>query len=213
MSALRPSAIATAAGPAADSRYLLWIDGVGAYLVCLGQKVTVGGHRPDGRNADVPLMANLNRSHASLIRGAEGYVLEAHGPAKADGRPVQEKAWLTGDRELELGNSVKLRFRLPSVLSMTASLEFVSGHRPSHSLDGVILMEDNCLMGPGTDNHVFCPEWRETVLLYRRGEQLWCRSRGDLFVEQNLARSGYPLKPGEIVTGNDLRFRLEPAPW
>ena len=64
------------AGPA-NARYLLWIDGVGAYLLCLGQRVTIGGQRPDGTNADVPLMANLSRTHATFLRGAEGYVLEA----------------------------------------------------------------------------------------------------------------------------------------
>ena len=201
------------AASATDARYLLWIDGVGAYLVCLAQRVTIGGHRPDGQNADLPLMSNLNRQHATLIRGTEGYVLESHGPVKVSGRPVQEKLFLTGDRELELGSSVKVRFRLPSVLSMTATLDFVSDRRPSHTIDGVILMEDNLLIGPSRDNHIRCPNWSEAVLLYRRGEQLWCKARGDVFVDQSLARSGSPLRPGQIVQGKDLRFRLESAPW
>jgi hypothetical protein len=203
----------TIAGPAAEARYLLWMDGVGAYLLCLGDRVTIGGHRPDGKNADVPLLANLSRTHATFRRGAEGYVLEAQGPVKVAGRTVKENAWLTGDRELDLGNSVRLRFRMPSVLSATATIDFLSDHRPAHSLDGIILMEDNCLLGPGSDNHVRCLNWPETVLLYRRGDQLWCKSRSDVFVEKTLARSGCPLKPGNVVTGNDLRFRLEPAPW
>ena len=212
MAFFRPNATTQPAGPA-NARYLLWIDGVGVYLVCLGQRVTIGGQRPDGPNADVPLLANLSRTHATFLRGAEGYVLEAQGAMKVSGRPTQDKAWLTGDREIELGNSVRLRFRMPSVLSATATIDFLSDHRPAHSLDGIILMEDNCLLGPGSDNHVRCLTWDETVLLYRRGDQLWCKSRSDLFVETSLARSGYPLRPGNIVTGNDLRFRLEAAPW
>lgn len=201
------------AGPAADARYLLWIDGVGAYLLCLGQRVTVGGSRPDGNNADVPLMANISRKHATFLRGSEGYALESHGPMKVAGRPIADKAWLTGERDIEMGGSVRLRFRLPSVLSGTATLDFLSDHRPAHSLDGVILMEDNCLLGPGSDNHIRCLSWPETVLIYRRGDQLWCKSRSDIFLEKTPIRSGGPLKPGSIVTGNELRFRLEAAPW
>ena len=207
------SPLAPPAAAAVDARYLLWIDGVGGFLVCLSPKVTIGGSRPDGQNADLPLMSNLSRVHATLLRGGEGYLLESHGTMKVAGRAVQDKQFLTSDRELELGTSVKLRFRLPSVLSMTASLEFLSSHRPPHSLDGVVLMEDNCLIGPGRDNHIRCPNWTETVLLYRRGDQLWCKSRGDVFVEKSLARSGAPLRPGQTVTGKDLRFRLEAPPW
>lgn len=202
-----------AAAAAVDARYLLWIDGVGGFLVCLAPRVTIGGSRPDGQNADLPLMSNLSRIHATLLRGSEGYVLESHGALKVAGRPMNDRVFLTSDRELELGSSVKLKFRLPSVLSMTAALEFQSAHRPPHSLDGVVLMEDNCLIGPGRDNHIRCPNWTETVLLYRRGDQLWCKSRGDVFVEKSLARSGAPLRPGQIVTGKELRFRLEAAPW
>lgn len=211
MTAFRFPTLPSAA--AVEARYLLWIDGVGGYLICLSPQVTIGGHRPDGQNADLPLLSNLSRHHATLLRGAEGYVLESHGSVKVAGRSVAEKLFMTGDRDIDLGTSVRLRFRLPSVLSMTATLEFLSEHRPSHTIDGVVLMEDNCLIGPGRDNHIRCPGWNETVLLYRRGEQLFCKARGDVFVETSPARSGSPLRPGQIVTGKDLRFRLESAPW
>src|SRR5262245_8983791 len=47
-------------------RFILWIDGVGAYLVCLGSRVTLGQAGPDGGPIDVPLLADIHRIHASL---------------------------------------------------------------------------------------------------------------------------------------------------
>src|SRR5262249_40485693 len=48
-------------------RFLLWIDGVGGYLVCLGARVTFG-QAVAGDRVDVPLTADVSRLHASLTR-------------------------------------------------------------------------------------------------------------------------------------------------
>ena len=192
-------------------RFMVWIDGVGAYLLCPGERVTVGGPA-DGESADVALLANLSRRHASFIRSGEGYVLEAHGPVRVEGRTIVERTCLNSGYRIELGSGVLLRFRLPSALSATAVLDFLSVHRPARSVDGVVLLEQACLLGPGGENHINCPDWPESVLLFRRRRQLWCKSRGDLFVDGMPARDGRPLKPGSIVTGADLRFRLEAIP-
>src|SRR5262249_48676796 len=61
--------------PAPSQRFLLWIDGVGGYLVCLGARVTLGQATPDSF-VDVPLFADVSRLHATLTRDAEGYLLE-----------------------------------------------------------------------------------------------------------------------------------------
>ena len=73
----RPLARAEAAGP--KGRFLLWVDAVGGYLVCLDDRIVLGRAGPDSP-ADVPLMGDLSRNHATLIRNGEGYVLQAHQP-------------------------------------------------------------------------------------------------------------------------------------
>ena len=121
--------------PAAEpaTRLILWIDRVGAYLLCLGDELTIGGPAAEGRAADLSLMANLSRRHATLRRSGERYVLLAHSPTLVAGRPVHELADLSDGHELQLGESVRLRFRLPSVMSGSARLEFLSDHRPAHA--------------------------------------------------------------------------------
>src|SRR5205085_1968322 len=44
------------------SQYLLWIDGVGGYLVCLSHRVTLGQANPESV-VDIPLLADVSRHH------------------------------------------------------------------------------------------------------------------------------------------------------
>ena len=150
---------------AEQSRLMLWIDGVGAFLLCLGQRVSIGGPAVDSDPAEIPLLANLSRRHATFVRNGEGYLLEAHSLTRVAGRPIAERTYLNDGYDLEFGDSVRLRFRLPSVLSSSARLEFLSNHRPAYNVDGVILMDESCLIGPGAENHVQCSDWPESVVL------------------------------------------------
>ena len=113
-----------------------------------GSRVTVGGPTRDREPADLVLLANLSRKHATFVRSGEGYILEAHGACKVADRAVEGRTHLNTNYRLELASGVRLRFRLPSVLSATAVIDFLSDHRPNRSIDGVILMEQACLLGP-----------------------------------------------------------------
>ena len=196
-------------GKPQSSQYLLWIDGVGSFLVCTGERFTIGGPTLEGVQADLSLLASLSRRHATIVRGEDGYVLESHAPSKVAGRDVHDMAYLNDGYDIELGGTVKFRFRMPTALSASARLEFLSDHRPSQTVDSLVLMDDTCLLGPGDENHIRCPEWPGTVLLIRKQNELWCKSRLDVFVGDKQAKNGAPLKSGEIVSGSELRFRLE----
>ena len=190
-------------------RHLLWIDGVGAFLLYHGERVTIGGPTQDGAPADLSLLANLARKHAAIVRCREGYIVESAGPAMVAGRTVNEQTTLHDKYEVVLGDRVRLRFELPSVLSTSARLSFLSDHRPSPTVDGVVLMDDTCLLGPGSENHIRCPDWKDSVLLFRKDSQIWCKSRMELFVGERHIPQGGMLRSGDVVNGPDLRFRIE----
>jgi hypothetical protein len=196
-------------GTAPSERFYLWVDGVGAFQLFTGSRVTVGGPTRESETADLVLLANLSRKHATFVRSDEGYILEAHGACKVADRAVEERTHLNSNYRLELGSGVRLRFRLPSVLSATAVIDFVSDHRPNRSMDGVILMEQACLLGPTADNHIVCPEWNETVVLYRKPDGFWCKSQSQLAIDGQWTETGGPVKPGSLVCGSDFQFRLE----
>src|SRR5439155_7594238 len=127
-------------------RFVLWIDAVGGYLVCLSDDVYIGQASP-GANVDVAIQADISRRHAKIRREGEGYILDPlHQKVKVDGKPVASPMLLSDGDEIELGDKVRLRFRKPHVLSASARLEMVSRHRLQPHVDGVLLMAESCVL-------------------------------------------------------------------
>lgn len=188
---------------------LLWIDGVGGYLLHFGNELAIGGPGGDASDADLVLMANLSRRHAIVRLVGESYLLEPFGRCLLNDRPIDEPTPLSDGALIEMRNGVTLRFRQPSMLSTTARLDFVSGHRPNWSIDGVLLVQDTMLLGPGDQNHVVCRDWPESVILSRSNDVLTCRSRVPLAVGERPVDGPAMLDPGDVVTGHGLRFRIE----
>ena len=60
-----PPETATAESPE-GLRFLLWVDGVGGYLVCLSDEVTLGQSTPNCR-VHVPILADVSRHHAIRV--------------------------------------------------------------------------------------------------------------------------------------------------
>ncbi|QDT94781.1 FHA domain-containing protein [Gimesia aquarii] len=200
----------------AGSSYLLWIDGAGTFLVYLQETLRIGGPGDPGTVtgfdstwADLSLLANLSRHHISLTRSGESYYVEAKAPVYCNRRPVNDRVLLSDPSELRLNEEVLITFRQPTVLSASACLELTSQHQPQQRLDGIVLMADTCLLGSSSENHVVCDRWPGSVILYRQGDQILCRSKLKIHVNQVSASEGAVLTPGSVVSGPDLRFRWE----
>jgi hypothetical protein len=171
----------TAAPPPREQRFLLWIDGIGGYLVCLGNRVTLGQATPDAY-VDIPLFADVSRIHASLTRDTEGYVLEATRPLQVNSQTVDRALLQPGDR-VTLGTSCQLLFRQPVPVSASARLDLVSGHRLPLTVDGVLLMADTLVLGPGSQVHVPMPDLGQPIVLYRHKEGLGVRHAGHMNID------------------------------
>lgn len=189
----------------------LWIDGVGTYLLLCDDEVTIGGIRWDGPAADLSLQAGLARQHATLRRDAEDYWLDPHAAAAVNGRDIAEPVLLHDGYEIELAASVRLGFHLPSPLSASARLEWISGHRPAVRTDGVVLMAETCLLGPGPENHIRCRNWPTQFVLVRRGDRLWGRCRETWLLNEHPVDGATELSPGDVISGPEFRLRLEEA--
>jgi len=212
---------ATRAAPVSRGPCLLWIDGVGCWQLHANDRITVGGPSSPGRSdrsADLKLLADLSRAHATIARCGEAYVLAAMGPATVSGQRVTEPRVVRDGDVIGLGESVQLRFRQPSALSLTVRLEFASQHRPAQRIDGVLLLDQTCILGPADDSHVVCHDWPRRVIIFRRGGKLWCKrgaatgpaeSADELYVNGCHIADAAPLRDGTIVTLGDARFRIE----
>jgi tetratricopeptide (TPR) repeat protein len=192
----------------AAQRFLLWIDGVGGYLVCLANRVTVGQATPDGY-VDVPLYADVSRLHAALTRENGSYVLEAIRPVQVNGQSA-EKALLRPNDRITLGTTCQLQFRQPAPVSASARLDLTSGQRLPLAVDGVILMADTLLLGPGQQVHVAVPDLKHPVVLYRHKDGLGVRCPGPFLIDGQRCQERGLLRPTSSVSGEDFCLALEP---
>jgi tetratricopeptide (TPR) repeat protein len=191
------------------SKFLLWIDGVGGYLVCLGNRITLGQATPEA-TVDLPLFADVSRVHAEVTRDSEGYLLQGMRAVQVNGRTV-ERALLRNNDRITLGSCCQLQFRQAVPVSTSARLDLVSGHRLRVSVDGVLLMSDTLLLGPGNQVHVQMPDLQQPLVLFRQKDGLGIRTGGTLKINGHTVHERGVLEPGATVVGDDFSLTVEPV--
>ncbi|MFO0925617.1 MAG: hypothetical protein U0736_01090 [Gemmataceae bacterium] len=188
-------------------RFYLWIDGVGGYLVCLGNRLTFGQALPDAR-VDVPLVADVSRLHATLSRDEEGYVLEAVRPVQVNGAAVTRALLHNGDR-VTVGASCQFLFRLPVPGNSTARLELTSGHRLPTSVDAVLLMAETVVLGPGEQAHVPIDDLPSPLVVFRHRDGLGLRSPIPLRLNGQPITGRALLPPHAALATDAVAFAIE----
>lgn len=191
-----------------EARFLLWVDGVGGYLVCPGDDVMLGQPVP-GSRVDVPILGDISRRHARIRRDGESYLIHPLKAVRLDGREITSAAALADGSLIELGENVRLRFRRPHPLSRTARLEFASRHRTQPSADGVLLVAESCVLGPGGNCHVACRDWTRDVVLYRHGDQWHCRAPGRFEIDGAEVVDRGPIHGRSRIEADDFSLSLE----
>jgi tetratricopeptide (TPR) repeat protein len=182
-------------------RIVAWIDAVGGFLVCLGDEIVLGQPVADG-SVDVPFLADLSRRHAIIRREGEAYVLTPLQRTTVDGLAVKESVVLRDKCIVKLGEAVELRFRKPHALSNTAVLEIQSRHKTEPAVDGIILMSESCILGPQSHSHVRCRQWSSDLVLFRRGDELMCRTHSPLEIDGQTC-------VGQAAVGGNCRIESE----
>jgi hypothetical protein len=204
----RSSEVDTVAGKENPRRALLWVDAVGGFLVCLDDEIAIG--QPSASESlAVPVLADLSRRHAMIRRDSGAYVIEPLQRTLVDGREIKGPFVLVDNQLIQLGDNVRIRFRRPHALSMTARLNFESHHKTQPTADGVLLMADSCVLGPNRHCHVVCKDWQRDVVVYRQDEQVFCRADEALTIDGVAATSGNAIQPGARVEGESFSFAWE----
>lgn len=199
-------------------RFWLWVDQVGGYLVYTDALLTIGqpqftapGSSAAQRHQAIELLGDLSRRHAQLRREGEGYLIEPlDGQLWLDGQRLSGPALLGDGAILKLGQSVRLRFRQPHPLSLTARLEFVSHHTTQPAADALVLLADSCVLGPSVSAHIPCACWPLDVVLYKLGGRLHCRTTGQIEINARRQDGGGLLEGRASVRGPGFSFGLEP---
>jgi hypothetical protein len=190
------------------SRFLLWVDGVGGYLVCESDRVTLGQPVP-GSQVDVPILGDVSRRHAQIRRDGEAYLIDPLRPVQLDGKTIERRTSLVDGNLIELGHNVRLRFRRPHPLSATARLEFVSHHRTQPAADAVLLMAESCVLGPNGNSHVVCRNWSNELVLFRQAGVLHCRRPGQFTIDGVDVEGKGALAATSQIVGHDFSLSVE----
>lgn len=175
----------------------------------MADEVVIGQAVP-GTAADIPILGDVSRQHLVIRREGDGYVIDPMADVRVDGKRISRATVVADGDEIQLGESVKFRFRQPHALSCTARLDLVSNHRPQPSVDAVLLMADSCILGPGARNHVVCRRWTGDVVLFRTTDNnLQCRAGEALEIDGKCYSGQGPVTPNSRVTGTDFALSLE----
>ena len=197
------------------ARQMLWVDGVGSYLMTLAEEVTVGRANPSGRaEALIPVLADLAGVHARVTRRDGRYLLTPFGGVSLGGEAIEGPTLWDPGVVAELGDpglpgAVRMLLEKPHPLSATARLVVESGHRTDPAADAVLLVAESCVLGPKAHSHVRVREATGEAILFRGSGGLVCRSGGPLAVD-GVTQSGPALLGGDSrVEGEDFVFTIE----
>ncbi|HVR72931.1 MAG TPA: FHA domain-containing protein, partial [Planctomycetota bacterium] len=197
-----------AGGPAAAprSRLLLWVDGVGTYLLLDTDRISIGRAGSSAR-PDIALGADLAGYHAEVLRVDDDYfVVAAQGPVAVGGRPVSRKLLSSGDT-LQIGQSCRFTFHLPTALSPTAILS-LGQHRIDGDVRKVILLGGHLLLGPGEACHVRTPQKGGVVVLSAAQGRIVCRAEDEVLVDGRPAGREAEVPLGSHVQVGEVTFTI-----
>ena len=206
----------TASGPHDDARlekfqfenFLIWVDGVGGYLVCSAEENRIGQAIPE-TDVSIPVRGDIDRAHVSIRSIDNSHLLTPLGAVVVDGQLVSKSLLLTSELVFRMGDLVEMRYRRPHPYSSTAVLDFESRHRTFPWSDAVLLAGDSIVLGPEKRNHIVCSRWTEEIVLYRRSGQWFCKSKSPLVVDGIKQINSRPLSGSSRIESAEVSFSLE----
>lgn len=188
---------------------ILWIDGVGGYLLVDREEVSLG-QAVVGSSVDIPIVGDLSRQAGVIRRADSDYLLQPFQLAtRLNGALVDRTQLLTGRDEIQFGDRVRLKFTKPNPLSATARLELAGLGRFQPQVDAVLLLADACILGPGPGSHVACPDWDTELMLLRRGQGWFFRVSDELEINARPERGHVALASGLRIRGDNFSLSIE----
>lgn len=190
--------------------FLLWVDGVGGFLVCTSRVNTVGQAMPHA-NISIPVQGDLRRRHARLETVAGNHLIQPLGPVTIDGNLVASPAEIKHNQTIALDGGVRFKYLQPHPLSKTARLDFVSRHRTCPWSDAILLASQSIILGPNRANHVFCPSWRFDLMLFERSGKWFCRTKEMFEIDDREIDKEGEINFDSRIVGEDFSLTLEPV--
>jgi tetratricopeptide (TPR) repeat protein len=193
-----------------EPTFMMWIDGVGGYLVCPAARNTIG-QAVTQSNIQIPILGDLQRRHCRIETVERSHFLQPLGRLTVDGKKAVQPQQLRSDQVIELEGGVQLKYARPHPLSGSARLDFLSRHRTQPWADSVLLASGPLILGPDPRNHVYCPRWPWDLILFQRNGQWFARTRGKLEIDGVVYKAEGPFQLNSRINGEEFTISLEPV--
>jgi hypothetical protein len=193
--------------PSRADRHVLWIDGVGTYVLLAADRVSLGRAGSSAR-PDVAFPCDLAGHHVEIVRTEGDYfIVTGQGTVKVNGQ-VSERKLLESNDTIDLSARCRFRFRLPTALSTTAVLTLRGGQRLDGGANEVLLVDEHFLLGAKDNCHVRVSGCDEPVVLRLKNGQFFCRAKETLSVDGKLMGTETTVPPGSSVQVGELTFTI-----
>ena len=193
-------------------RRILWVDGVGGYLLVDRDEVTVG-QAIAASSADIGIVGDIRRRAGAIRRSGGDYLLQPLQATQLNGQAIERAQLLSHNDLIQFGERVRLRFTQPHPLSATARLDLLGLGKFHPHVDAVILLADSCLIGRHTNCHVYCPQWNPAsnapLTLVRRSQDWFFNAPQELLVNGAPQRGLIAAVPGLRLCGADFSLSIE----
>lgn len=189
------------------SRWLLWVDGVGTFLVLTKDRISVGRLGASAR-PEIALSADISGHHAEILRVEEDYfIVASQGHLKVGGRPMQRKL-LSSDDSIELTPRCRLSFHLPTPLSSTAILSLHNGQRIEGDVRKIVLLKEHLILAPRGKGHIETRGSTGKIVLSREPRGLVCRAPDDILLDGASAGREAVVPLGARVQVGEVSFTI-----
>ncbi len=195
---------------AVANTFLLWVDGVGGFLVCTAERNIIGQALPQAE-ISIPVLGDLRRRHARLETIDGRHLMQFLGSERSEGFEVDQPLALRCGQTVGLDGGVKLKYSQTHPLSSTARIDFVSRHRTQPWSDAILLAGQSIVLGPNRNNHVHCPWWNNDLILFHRNQKWFTRTKGKFVIDGREVDSEGPIELNSTICGEDFSLTLEPA--
>ena len=149
------------------SRWRLWVDGCGGYLILDGDCWSVGGVS-ENDPADVCVRADWPRYAGQIRRHGEDYFwLES---------TSKTPKLIDHGQSVPIPGSASMKLTRPSPLCGSATLSLRHPHRFIDHVDEVLLFADSLLIGADADCHIRATDLSERVVVTRRDGKWMARA-------------------------------------
>ena len=158
------------------TRFLLWLEGMGTYLILFSNKYSLG-RIGSSLNPDIPLFGTRSGKVAEIFLAGEAHVLvDRSGEIKVNGTNVIERILRPGD-VIAAGGSA-FRYSMPSPWDGTGVLKCEGPSSLPGRARWVFLLDRFIMIGRAPGAHLQVPAASGTVLLFRRNGRLFLQEGG-----------------------------------